>query len=133
MKPEERSEKLKALKEESRKLFDRIHEIDKETRNLEHQDEIDKAKECLGKFYQKKDSGLGETILFHPKGYTVPEYSVYVQVLGVSAEGHLFKIGDRTALIMSSHGIDIPELLKDYEEIDEETWKELFADIVDIV
>lgn len=129
----EREEKLQALKEESRKLFDRIHEIDKETRRLEHQEEIEKAKECLGKFYQKKDTGLGETVLFHPKGYTVPEYGVYVQILGVSAEGHLFKIGDRTALIMSTHGIDLPEFLKDYEEIDEERWKDLFADIVDII
>lgn len=129
----EREEKLQALKEESRKLFDRIHEIDKETRRLEHQEEIEKAKECLGKFYQKKDPGQGETMLFHPKGYTVPEYGVYVQILGVSAEGHLFKIGDRTALIMSNHGIDLPEFLKDYEEIDEEMWKDLFADIIDII
>lgn len=127
-------DKLNDIKIDKETLYQRLRELDEEEFKLKNQGVLNQVNTCLGKFYQrsKPDSDPNTIELFAPQKVEFVDGHI-LDVVGLYIKGNTFAPDDRIAYIETKNSMRASEFLKDYEEIEEEAFKSMLADILDII
>lgn len=126
-------DKLNDIKIDKEALYQRLRELDEEEFKLKNQGVLEKLNPCLGKFYKAKvDPMLKEIELFVPKKVEFINGHV-LNVVGLYVRGNTFAPGDKAAYIETQNSMGALDFLDNYEEIEEEAFKSMMADILDII
>ena len=130
---EHMEDKLNDIKIDKETLYQRLRELDEEEFKLKNQGVLNQVNTCLGKFYQRSKPSDPNTIeLFAPQKVEFVDGHI-LDVVGLYIKGNTFAPDDRIAYIETKNSMRASEFLKDYEETEEEEWKEKISEILDII
>lgn len=124
-------ERLKEIDRERGELYSKIRKLSQEEFRIKYQGVQEKAEGCVGKFYKSKSTDSRETELLAPKEVVVVEHRI--DVSGLYVKGSTFSDKNRFAYIESKFSMSALDFLDNYEEVEEEDFKSILADLIDII
>ena len=124
---QEREKKIAAIDAEIRELYKKVGELDQQKFEIDFQENIEYAKDLVGKYFKHNTFGDGVAI-FHPT--EVDSSGHRVRIIGFHAQGTLYAIGDRSAFIHSKEEVSVQDS-KEYIEISKEEFNMVLTEILD--
>lgn len=118
-------ERLAEVRRQKNEAYEKLDTILKEEYQLEHEHELAEAENAVGKYYKKKEAGMGEEEIFHAQSVRRGKNEGdLVKVCGEGLSYCSLLIGDVYLNCWNRQVIEVGEFLEEWMQIPEKEYLE---------